>query len=177
MRYVPGTSTSAAADLHRSIEAGQQAVDTCPPGSVFRAACLANLAVALRVRDHADDRDKRSLSREAARHPAGALEVRVRAAARWGTWAAERGDWVEGAVGMGAAVSLLTRVAPRGLPRSDQEFELARLDGLGSTRRVCAQHRRGRGGRSPARTGTGVLLAQTLISSDEPATNTVRGSS
>lgn len=166
----------AATDLHRSIEAGRRAVDTCPPGSVFRAACLANLAVALRVRNHADDpRQAILLSRAAARHPAGALEVRVRAAARWGTWAAEHGDWAEAAVGLGAAVALLTRVAPRELPRRDQEFELARLGGLGSNAAACALT----AGATAAAVhlleqGRGILLAHTLASSDEPAADTGR---
>lgn len=166
----------AASDLDRSIDAGRLAVDTCPPGSVFRAACLANVAVALRLRDHTGDLHRAiDFSREAALHTVGALEVRVRSAARWGTWAAEHGDWTEGAVGLGAAVALLTRVAPRELPRGDQEFELARLGGLGSNAAACALN----AGATAAAVrlleqGRGILLAHTLISSDEPATGTGR---
>ena len=71
------------ADLQRSIEAGRQAVDSCPSGSVFRAACLANLAVALRAREHRGDLHQAiALSRDAARHRP-LLAIGVAVAATW----------------------------------------------------------------------------------------------
>ena len=99
----------------------------------------------------------------------------MRAAARWGTWAAEHGDWTEGAVGLGAAVALLTRVAPRELPRGDQEFELARLGGLGSNAAACALNTGATAAAvSLLEQGRGILLAHILISSEESAAGTGR---
>lgn len=132
------------ADLYEAIAVQEQAVRLCPPGVAHLAHCLANLAVARHRRyeqapattEHLD----RAIAetRRAAQTEAGPVEVRIRAAVRWGHWAATSGRWTEALTGYTAAVELLTDVSPAELPRDDQEFELARLGGVVTDAAACA---------------------------------------
>ncbi|MFC5824735.1 CHAT domain-containing tetratricopeptide repeat protein [Nonomuraea insulae] len=131
------------ADLGEAVAVGDRAVAASPPGSPWLAVCLANLAVALRTRferqGDAGDHDRSVATAErASGMPAGYVAVRIRSAARQGHWAAQAGDWQAGLAGLARAVGLLSGVAPRDLPHDDQEFELARLGGLGSDAAACA---------------------------------------
>ncbi|MEO3859633.1 CHAT domain-containing protein [Acrocarpospora sp. B8E8] len=136
-------ATHDVADLDAAVGTGEQAVLACPPASPFLSTCLANLAVAIRTRyeltgDTGDLAQAVTAARSAAHVPAGPAAVRIRAAARWGNWSANARDWTEGVAGLAEAVRLLRTVAPRDLPTTDQEFELARLGGLGTDAAACA---------------------------------------
>ncbi len=131
-------------DLDEAIAVQEQAVRLCPPGAAHLAHCLANLAVARHRRyeeepaatEHLDQAIART--RRAALTEAGPVEVRVRAAVRWGHWAATSGRRTEALTGYTAAVGLLADVSPAELPRDDQEFELTRLGGVVTDAAACA---------------------------------------
>jgi tetratricopeptide (TPR) repeat protein len=130
-----GNALFAAGDLDGAVAAHDEAVAAGPPS----AAVLANLALALHERDGAGDRERSlAANRRAARLETGPVEVRIRAAIRWGHRAATAGDFDDALAGYTIAVDLLAAVSPRDLPRADQEFELARLAGVAGDAAACA---------------------------------------
>lgn len=54
-----------------------------------------------------------------------------------GGTAAAQEDWLAATEGFAAAIELLARVAPRSLGRSDQEYWLGELRGLGADAAAC----------------------------------------
>ncbi|WP_436532770.1 CHAT domain-containing protein [Actinoplanes sp. HUAS TT8] len=126
-----GNALQAAGELDRSIDVHRKAVDLCDPGAPQRAACLANLAATRTARLSGDDADRAiDEAGQAARIANAPVEVRIRAAVRWGHWSAVARRWADALDGYTLAVELLSTVSPRELPRADQEFELARLGGV-----------------------------------------------
>ncbi|WP_432830994.1 CHAT domain-containing protein [Dactylosporangium sp. CA-092794] len=164
-----GNAMRARGDVDAAIAVHQEAVDACAADAPHRAACLANLAAARMARFQAgagpgDDLDRAIAdASRAALAETGPVEVRVRAAVRWGYWAAAAGRWAEALAGYTAAVRLLGAVSPRDLPREDQEFELTRLGGVATDAAACALQ----AGDVPAAVrlleqGRGIVLAHAL---------------
>jgi tetratricopeptide (TPR) repeat protein len=131
-----GNALLAAHDLDAAVAAHEEAVAACPPGVPILASCLANLALARLTRGDTDGAG--DANRRAALLASGPIEVRVRAAIRWGYWAAAARRWPDARQGYTVAVDLLAHVSPRELPREDQEFELARLAGVAGDAAACA---------------------------------------
>jgi len=136
-------------DLDQAVEAGQQAVNLSDAGRQFRALYLGRLVVALLARsslEH-DSGDQAAAATDRARAAAAGREaaeittappaMRAAGAAAWGCVAATDRDWPEAVRAYRAAVELAAHVAPRALTRSDQEYELAQLAGLGSRAAAC----------------------------------------
>ncbi|HEV2375461.1 MAG TPA: CHAT domain-containing protein [Streptosporangiaceae bacterium] len=125
------------ADLDAAVTLARAAVDAMAPGDPQTALYLANLGNALLVRSRsagsATDRVEalRAL-RSAAQAETSPARVRVRAARRWGSLAAEDGNFDEALAGLEAAVHLLPLLAWRGIPRADQERFLSEMTGLAS---------------------------------------------
>ena len=66
-----------------------------------------------------------------------APRVQAGATLFWGHLAARAEDWPEGVQAYRTTVDLLGKVAPRGLPRGDQEYQLTGLSGVGSQAAAC----------------------------------------
>lgn len=136
-------------DLDQAVEAGQQAVNLTHAGHQFRALYLGRLVVALLARSslEQDSGDQAAAATDRARAAAAGREaaeittappaMRAAGAAAWGGVAATDRDWPEAVRAYRAAVELAAQVAPRALTRSDQEYELAQLAGLGSRAAAC----------------------------------------
>jgi tetratricopeptide (TPR) repeat protein len=134
-----GNALQAAGELDRAIDVHQHAVDVGDPGAPQRGACLANLAAARMARLTGDDAHRAIDDARQAAHVTNApVEVRIRAAVRWGHWSAVARRWPDALAGYTLAVQLLSTVSPRELPRADQEFELARLGGVTTDAAACA---------------------------------------
>ena len=160
--------TGASTDLAQAIEIGEQVVAATPPDHPNRAAYLVNLSSHLRTRfEHtaaAVDMDQAiRFAQEAAAVATAPASVRVTAARLWGRVAARGGHWAKAADGYAAAVGLLARVAPRSLGRSDQEYWLSELAGLGTQAAACCLQA-GQVDRAVElwEQGRGVLLGQAL---------------
>jgi tetratricopeptide (TPR) repeat protein len=176
-RYLANLSTSlwsrarneqADADLDEAIELAKLAAGAVDPGHPNRAAFLVNLGTFLeerfeRTQDDADLENAIKVSSEAAKTAAAPPHIRARAARTWGRAAATGGRWAEAADGFATAVELLARVAPRSLSRSDQEYWLAELAGLGRQAAACCLQA-GQTDRAVElwEQGRGILIAQTL---------------
>ena len=139
-----------------------------PPDHPNRAAYLVNLSSHLRTRfEHtaaAVDMDQAiRFAQEAAAVATAPASVRVTAARLWGRVAARGGHSAKAADGYAAAVGLLARVAPRSLGRSDQEYWLSELAGLGTQAAACCLQA-GQVDRAVElwEQGRGVLLGQAL---------------
>jgi tetratricopeptide (TPR) repeat protein len=129
--------TEAATDLEEAIGRLRDAVATTPRDHPDRATYLSNFGVGLQERfEHngtlADLEEAVDVFRTAVGTQTAPPITRIGAARGWGIAAASRRDWQSAAEGFAAAVGLLGRVAPRRLNRSDQEYLLAELAGLGS---------------------------------------------
>jgi hypothetical protein len=130
------------ADLDEAVRAAQESVGLAPPGHQFRAQVLGRLSVALLLRFNLEPTPEDRLaavqaSREAAGITTAPPAVRASTSAIWGALAAADEDWAEATHAYEAAVGFLAQVAPRGLGRADQEYELAQLPGLGSRAAAC----------------------------------------
>lgn len=130
------------ADLDEAVRAAREAVGLAPPGHQFRAQVLGRLSVALLLRFNleptpADRLEAVQASREAAGITTAPPAARASTAAIWGALAAADQDWADATHAYQAAVGFLAQVAPRGLDRADQEFQLAQLPGLGSRAAAC----------------------------------------
>ncbi len=129
-------------DLNASVRACEQACAAAPGADPGRPRYLANLANALEARfdrlTALDDLDRAiDTAREAATFPTAAPNVRARVAITWGHLAARAERWAEAVRAYRTAIDLLEKVAPRGLARSDQEYELIAITGVGSRAAAC----------------------------------------
>lgn len=130
------------ADLDQAIALNSQVIAATPGDHPYRAAFSVNLSTILEARfDRAQSADDLNsaikVSRAAAAITTAPPNVRVRAARQWGNLAARAGHWAEAADAYAVAVGLLALVAPRNLHRSDQEYWLAELAGLGTEAAAC----------------------------------------
>ncbi|WP_371786269.1 CHAT domain-containing protein [Streptosporangium subroseum] len=127
----------AAHDPAQAIETARRAVETTPYGAA-RAERLTNLLARLidRLPGTLDEviRTARSIVEIDLATPI----IRVRAAGLLGAHLAKRGDWAEAARAFTLAVELLPTVAPRDLPRADQEYGLVGLGPLAEDGAACA---------------------------------------
>ncbi|MYR41524.1 CHAT domain-containing protein, partial [Streptomyces sp. SID5910] len=132
----PGVRAEAVALLRRAVEA-------TPPGHARRALRLTNLGVVLRDRSTGRGRDA-DLAEAAEVFRTASLEQqcppsqRLNAARACGDLWARLGVWDRALDAHVRAVDLLHSVAPRHLPRDDQELLLGRTVGLGATAAACA---------------------------------------
>ena len=123
------------ADLDAAIINGRQAVSDTPPGHPNSAPYLLNLAACLQVRfrqtrARADLDSAIDCWRSASQVPTGAPAIRLAAAQRWGSAAAQVGLTHEAADGYSVAVGLLPQTAWHGLNRATREGQLAQWAGL-----------------------------------------------
>lgn len=155
-------------DLDDAITASRQAVAAAPADHPDRAGLLRNLSVGLRTRFErseavTDLEEAISASRHGAAANAAPPAARARAAEMWGQAAASGERWHDAAAGFEKAVSLLDRVAPRSLVRSDQEHVLEDLAGLASDAAACCiQANLADRAVELLEQGRGVLLGQAL---------------
>jgi hypothetical protein len=157
------------ADLTRAVEAAEEALGTAPTGP-DRAWQMMQLGLA-RMDRHAEsgepgDRERAiDLFRESAGLAASPAARRAEAANVWAEAAADNADWAQSVEAFGLAVRLLGEVAPRGLARTDQEYGLAQLSGLGSrAAAVCLSAGRPDRAVELLEQGRNVLFAQLLES-------------
>lgn len=134
--------TGSAADLAAAVDAARGAVAAAPPDHPDRAGYLANLGAALGARFarggvRADLDEALAACRDGVAAEAAPPRVRAVAAARWGSLAAEAGQWQLAVAGFAAAVDLVARTVPRSLARRDQELLLAGMGGVGSDAAAC----------------------------------------
>ncbi len=132
-------------ELDEAITVGQQAVESMPVDHPNRPLFQCPLADALRARfERAKDASdlERALEafREATAVNSAAADARAYAARGWGQCAVVAQNWAEAVLGYQTAVGLVGLLASRELARSDQEFRLWRLAGLGpEAAAVCVQ--------------------------------------
>ncbi len=156
------------ADLGVAVAAAQDAVDATPPDHPDRAARLFNLCRARLVRfeqteAEADLDAAIAAGREAAASEVAPPRVRAVAARAWGQAASAGPRWHSAVQGFETAIALLSRVAPRGLDRPDQENVLTDLGSLASDAAACCV-RAGLPDRAVElfEQGRGILLGQAL---------------
>ncbi|MFD8962781.1 CHAT domain-containing protein, partial [Streptomyces anulatus] len=119
-------------------------VELTPPGHTQRAHALTALGNVLRIGGlrrrprRTDLVNAAELFQEAALEQQCAPSARLFAARAWGEVRAECGDWHGALDGYAVAVDLLPFLAPRHLVRSDQEFLLSQVVGLGAEAAACA---------------------------------------
>ncbi len=132
----------AAIDLERALEICSAAVSAIPAEHPDRALYGTNLGLALESQFRRTGR-KVDLHRAVAAFRTvvavrtAPASVRALAAREWGAVAVAGRDWPQAVAGYAAAIGLLARVATRGLERSDQEYWLAELAGLGVQAAAC----------------------------------------
>ena len=160
--------TQAPSDLDNAVEAARQAVQAAGQGHKDRASFLSRKLLALWLRfgltrAPEDLREGIQAGQEAAATEAAAPAIRVSAAVVWGNLAADADEWPEAVRAYRSALDLLGKVAPHGLARSDQEYQLIGISGVGSRAAACCLKL---GETSPAvellERGRGFLLQQAL---------------
>ena len=158
----------AESDLNQAIVEHRRAVEYGGGPASARLNALTSLGHAMyqryrRTGDPSDLDAAIAFSRQAAAVEAASPRTRVRAALRWGHFAAEGRRWQAAVAGFAAAAELLGLVAPRSLPRGDQEHLLGELRGLGAEAAACCV-RAGLTDRAAElfEQGRGVLLGQAL---------------
>jgi len=130
-------------DAAQAADALNQAVAASPADHPDRAVLLSNLGGTLYDRfelvggEHLP-RQATDAFRRAAAVATARPRVRVASAAAWGRIAAELFDWPDALAGLGLAVGLLGRVAPRDLAEEDQQWALARHTAIASDAAACA---------------------------------------
>jgi tetratricopeptide (TPR) repeat protein len=169
--------TGVRSDLDRSVGLFRRAVDGMPADSPNRTGALSNLGGALLARfDLSQDQVDLAHAIKAFREAVSILSApplwRAAAAQGWGQAAGRAEEWAQAVDAYVAAVNLIGEVAPRGLPRPDQEHQLAELAGIGpAAAAACLQTADLR--RDPAlrdravelfEQGRGVLFSQMLDS-------------
>jgi len=132
----------AKADLDGAVDAGRQAAETAADDDPSRAFFLGRKLLALWLRFDLtgapeDLNEGLEAGREAAATMAAAPSVRAGAAVMWGHLAARAENWPEAVRAYRAAIDLLGKVAPRGLARGDQEYQLIGISGIGSRAAAC----------------------------------------
>lgn len=151
----------------------RQAVEWTPEGDITEAGYLINLGSALRLRfahhqDQAFLREALGAYQAAARLATAPPQLRVQAAAEWGSLGMLIGSGQEALAGFSAAVELLPQLVTRELQRGDAEHWLRRFAGIASDAAACAVQ-----AGDPERAlvlleqGRGVLLAQALDTHDD----------
>jgi tetratricopeptide (TPR) repeat protein len=158
----------AKADLDDAVDAGRQAVKTAAlndPSLVFY---LSRTLLALYLRfgltgDQADLNEALEAGRKAAATMTAPPSVRAGAAVLRGHLAATTESWTEAVNAYQMAIDLLGKVAPRGLARGDQEYQLIGISGIGSRAAACCLEL-GQTDRAVEllEQGRGVLLGQAL---------------
>ena len=134
--------TRAASDLDHAVDAARRAVQTTGNGHPDRAYFLNRKLLGLWLRfgltrAPEDLREGLEAGREAEATKAAAPSIRAGAAVMWGNLAADAEDWPEAVRAYRSAVGLLGQVAPRDLARSDQEYQLIGISGVGSRAAAC----------------------------------------
>jgi tetratricopeptide (TPR) repeat protein len=155
-------------DRDQAIAVAQEAVDSTGEGHPDRAGYLFNVGSALlsrfeQTRVEGDMDRALAAFKEAAGEESGPVDIRAYAAREWGRSAVTAEKWVEAVEGFGKAVRFAGLVAARGLERTDQEFRLGQLAGLGAeAAAACIQA--GQWGRAVElfEQGRGVLFSQVL---------------
>ena len=130
------------ADLDESIETGKRAIAVTETNDPKQAALLSRVVLALfyrfrLARAPADLAEGLNNGRRAAAIEAASPAIRVGAAIAWGNIAAEAEDWPEAVRAYQQAIGLVGELAPRSLARSDQEYQLFQVTGLGSRAAAC----------------------------------------
>ncbi|MBO3748373.1 CHAT domain-containing protein [Streptosporangiaceae bacterium NEAU-GS5] len=111
----------------------------------------------------ADYTDAQRLLRQAAAQQSGPARARLRAARMWAAAAGEAGDMAAALDGLAAAIGLMPLAAWRGIPRGDQESQLAGLSWLAADAAALAvEAGRPRLAVELSEHGRGVLWAQLL---------------
>lgn len=127
--------TGDADDLASAIEAGRRAVAAVGADHPDRAMHLCNLAGSLTLGSLVDDRlpgeDARDAFREAARLEGAPMHIRIHAARQWARTDAGHGRWEAAVDAYTETVRMLGLLAHRSLDRSDQEYRLADVAGIG----------------------------------------------
>jgi tetratricopeptide (TPR) repeat protein len=161
-------SFGAESDLNQAIVEHRRAVEYGgdPPSAHANAFASLGRATYQRYRRTGDLSDLDAAiaaARQAVAVEAAPPRVRVLAAGGWGSIAAEGRRWQEAVAGFAAAAELLGLVAPRSLPRGDQERLLEELGSLGADAVACCVHA-GLTDRAVElfEQGRGVLLGQAL---------------
>jgi len=138
LRYA---QTREVADLDSAVEASGQAARAATADDPSRALFLSRLLLALWLRfdlNGAPEDLRRGIEAgRAAIATTAAPSIQAGAALLWGHLAAKAEQWPEGVRAYRTAVDLLGKVAPRGLPRGDQEYQLIGLSGVGSQAAAC----------------------------------------
>jgi CHAT domain/Tetratricopeptide repeat len=156
------------ADLDAAVGLFRQALAGTLADHPDHAVYLADLGSALwtrfdRAGDPADLDAAVGLSRQAAGMEVASPQVRAAAALGWWGAAADGRRWQEAVAGFAAGAELLGLVAPRSLPRGDQEHSLKAMGSLGAAAAACCVHA-GLTDRAVElfEQGRGVLLGQAL---------------
>ena len=159
-------------DVDGAVDASKEALEITTHGHPNRALYLSNLGIVLRTRFERNGRVEDldwavELFRAATTEVSAPVDVRTTTAREWGRSAALAGQWTEAVEGFGTALDLaldlVGLVASPELARSDREFRLSQLTGLGSeAAAVCVQA--GQPGRAAEmfEQGQGILFSQVL---------------
>ncbi len=136
------TQTLDPADLTAAIDAARSGLELAAPDDPHRAVFLIRLMVALVARSEmtgatADADAGIAVGREAAALVTATPSIRAGAAVTWGYLAARASNWAEAVLAYRTAIDLLGTVAPRGLARTDQEYQLIGITGTGSRAAAC----------------------------------------
>jgi hypothetical protein len=154
--------------LDQAVDLARSAVDSEHKQYVFSATTRANLGSALLARyrrssNSSDLAEARSVTQAAANQLGAPPSVRAAAAQTWGAAAAATGDWESAVEGFQTAIGMAALLVSRTAMRSDQEFWLSEMAGLGSQAAACCLQ-----AGQPERAvelleqGRGVLLGQAL---------------
>jgi tetratricopeptide (TPR) repeat protein len=154
--------------LNEAIDLARDALASIADEDVRRVAILFNLAAALRKRhtvtgDVSDLDEALSAAEQATAIDLAPAGARAHAARAWGDAAAAAGKWRMAVEAYATAIDLLARVAPRAAMRTDQEYWLSELTGLGSDAAACClQAQLVERAIELEEQGRGVLLGQAL---------------
>jgi len=155
-------------DAEEAVDVGRSAVAASHPASPELAGRLYNLAEAMltrlrRTSGSANQAEVAELYRRAAEAAAAPTLVRTTSAWRWATILADASDWAKAVSASHLAVQLLARSSSRHLGRTDQEYMLARLGGVGTDAAACCLNvDRVDAATQLCEQGRGILLGQAL---------------
>jgi hypothetical protein len=139
------TATGTTTFIDEAIRCHEEALTASRSDDSRRFLYLSNLAWALLKRDRSNgvrSPETGAGLAQAAKLTTQPVSARVRSSDRWGTWAAEGGDWVAAEEAFASAVGLLPVLANTALRRDDQEHRLRQVTGVARDAAACALWRR-----------------------------------